>query len=264
MKLATKLFIYLTLLSYNSFACQLNPKYEYTALSAPVSVVIKKLGLISQVKTLGSFHPFNESIKKVDGGIFLRAKNLNLNNNSIIFYDESKALNREFKKLDVKLEKIITRNFSAIKATKHILKKLNPYLLNCAPKTTELKDSLDETEALIKKYKFKKTNIFYLGKISKGARNNLIIANDGFVLDLKHNKTFSTYPSSLAYVSWSSKVLKEIKNVFSVGVASGFKEEIKIINMDSVNINYPGVLIPGLQQVEFLKFYISKLKDLDQ
>lgn len=264
MNLDFRLFLLIYISCFNSYACNLDPKYEYWMLSAPVSVVIKELGLISEVKKIGSFHPFKEIISKVDGGIFLRAKNLNLSQKSLIIYDESKALNREFLNLNVKLEKIITRNLSAIVATQYILDKLAPYLIKCNSKVSSIKNFLKETKLKIKDHKFLKTYLFYLGAISSGARNNLIIANDGFVLDLKNNQSFTTYPSSLAYVSWSSKELKKLKNYISIGVESNENKDLKEIDKKSINLFYPGILVPGLQQVKFLDYLIDKIKAQDQ
>ena len=261
MKLVTSLSILLLASSW-AWSCELNKKYSYIALSAPISILLKELGVLSEVKSIGSFHPYREKIKKIDGGIFLRASELDLDLNTVLFYDSSKNLEKELKKFKFKAQKIVTRELSAIESTSYLLNKVSPYLRACEVQVTKLKSKIKAIGAKIKKTIFSKTFIFYTGSFSSSGKNNsLVIANDGFVLDLKENKSFSSYPSQLAYVNWSSKLLSKIDNKFLVGLSESSSHGISLeqISSNTVNIKYPGVLIPGYSQLKFLDYFIDKL-----
>jgi len=260
MKLVISLCIFL-LASPKAWSCELNKKYNYIALSAPVSILLKELGVLSDVKSIGSFHPYKEKIKKLDGGIFLRASELDLGPNTVLFYDSSKNLEKELKSFKFKAEKIVTRKLSAMKSTTYLLSKISPYLKACSAQLVSLKSKVKAIESKLKKMQFSDSIIFYTAPFSSSGKNNsLVIANDGFVLDLKKNNTFSSYPSELAYVNWSSKLLKKIDNKLLVGLKESSNGiSLQKINSNTINIKYPGVLIPGYSQLKFLDYFIDKV-----
>lgn len=244
----------------SSLACELNSQNDYVTLSAPMSTLMKKLRVLSRVRLISTFHPYEEKIKKVSGGIFLRGDKINLKENTILFFDESKELERNLKKTIAQKVIVKTRGLSSIQSTRYLINKLSPYLKNCKKRIDLLQLEIEKMKERISSFKFKDTFLFYLGGISKDLKNNsMLITHDGFLLDLKENKSFKTYPSTTAYTNWSAKILKELKNKKYYGLKKSSKKKIHKLKSKYFNINYPGILIPGYSQVEFLNFFLDSL-----
>ena len=115
-----KLAFSLLLLFYtgSSMSCSLNR--PLISLSGPITMLLEELGLLTDknLKGISLFHPVNNfNGKKYGGGIFLGEKFFQEIGNSIIFYDQSRELNKLFsKKTTMSCLKI---NFSTV-STKNL------------------------------------------------------------------------------------------------------------------------------------------------
>jgi hypothetical protein len=105
--------------------------------------------------------------------------------------------------------------------------------------------------------------IFFLGEIRNGKYPNMIISNDGLSKWLREEKLIESYPSDLAYIQWSSKILSKLKLDYAVGIkdtGADFYKKIISISKTDFNLFYPGALIPGEGQVDALNYFF---KDFD-
>ncbi len=248
----------------NTFACKLDSSFNYVALSAPISVLMKELNVINQASFIGSFHPFKEKVKKVDGGIFLRLKNLKLTNNSVLFYDKSQELGKELSGLKVNKEEVDTYGLSSIKATEKLIELLSKYLNNCHNEIQIIKKRLHVIQKKLLSTKFTKSYLFFLGEVTKRKQPNLIIARDGVVLDLLKNSTFKTYPSDFPYVSWSAKILKKLTNKTLIGLINTETKSFVEVGTDRYNIGQKGALIPGYTQALLLEYFLDQMERMNE
>lgn len=243
-----------------ALACKLVPSKTYVSFSAPITHLLEELKLLEDksLEAISNYHSVqNSKVKKLHGGIFLAPKKLMQMKDSIVFYDESRELSRTLKHSDVKgAVEVVTRELDPFMAFNASVQKLSPSLIGCNKELSELKDKVDliKKEAL-KKNLPKKTFIFYLGKISKsGKKPKLLIANDGIVKFMKEKLSMLSYPSNLAYVPPSSRILSGLSKPISIGLyESREKLEITEVSTDSYNIGFPNSLKPGITQVYFLE-----------
>ncbi|MCT4640737.1 MAG: hypothetical protein N4A33_00465 [Bacteriovoracaceae bacterium] len=252
-----KLVISLLIISFSSFSCHLDKSYEYISLSSPMSFLLDELGLLDKVKYVSSFYPKKTAVKKISGGIFLKPSELSIKKNTIIFLDRSKDLSRIFKEyqntyfLDLK-------SMSAQKATYKTLAAVKKYTRNCDKKISLIEEKIKKVTRKISRKKFHSKYLFFLATFAKNLRNeSMLITEDIFVKDLKQNKSFKTYPSSLAYTRYSQKVLEINKGIY-IGLDSQVEiPKVTKIKSDVYNIYFPGSLTPGISQINFLDYFLD-------
>lgn len=251
---------FLLFLNFNIFACELNKQFEYVSLSGPVTFLLSELGLVEELnlKGISIFSPINKSTYKgkiYGGGLFLSEKEINDFEKKIVFYDSSRELEKYLTKSKAsKILEIQTRQLDAVVATQEIVKNLSPYLRNCDEKLKDLDLKIKNIKDKLMSFKkSNKTILFYLGKIDKNKKPNLLIVNDGFVKTLRDLNIVSTYPSELSYVNWSPKIIKNLQNVIYIGISEGEKFKQETQALDQFNIMYPGALTPGLSQLYLIE-----------
>ena len=135
--------------------------------------------------------------------------------------------------------------------TRDLLIKLDRTTQRCEGKIAMLEEKLEalEKELTSKTYP---SMIFFLGKI-KTHYPELVMANDGHVTFLRELPKYKSYPSDLAYVPWSKKILQDYKGSYKIGLEEGKVMELKSLGDNKFNIKYRGVLTPGIRQIYFLK-----------
>ncbi len=264
MKTVSSLFIFFFILP--TYACRLNT--ELVSLSGPVTMLLEELELLNDLKlmAISAYHPVSKkfNIKKLPGGIFLGKKVLGeFDPNTVVIFDQSfelkKSLNYYFKK---KIIEVDTRGVDPFVAYDRSKKKLLPYLINCELRLRKIDKDVAAIKAIDVHFQKNETYLFYLGELSLSKKKpELLMVNDGPIKWLVNFKVLKTYPSDLAYVTWSKKILKKIKSKKEFGLLNGTTDTLKVVKvLDSqFNLYYRGLLIPGLRQVYFLKDFLNYL-----
>lgn len=256
MKLVISFFIFL-LMAFEVLSCELKEN-KYLLLSSPMTMLLEKLDLLNSphILAISSFHPIKESSKpRIGGGIFLSVKKLKQYEGSIIFFDESRELQRNLKRSveGVHIE-VKSRGKNPFAILEENIEVLLPYLYQCEEKLEKIKQWSLRVE---KSYAEKKAYpwIFFLGEVKEDELPRLIIGNDLFITFLKEKNFIKTYISDLAYVSFSEKLLKKYKNYKKIGLIEGKVDEIQIekINEDRLNLTFRGIFSAGISQISFLE-----------
>jgi hypothetical protein len=269
MRIFLKLVI--LLLSQNLFAeCDFKKEIsKVVSLSGSSTVILKELGLLQNKKLQGIsvFNPITENEFKgtvYPGGIFLSHQALSGLEGSIVFFDESRDLTKIFSSQSNILSKEIkTRNLTPSKAIEGTLNVMSEFLSGCDEKIASLKNKVIKLQAdILKEIPKDLKVVFYLGDFTAGRPPGMVMVNDGVVKWLIEEKRILTYPSSLAYVNWSAKMIKNLpRDTLQVAVKdSGRKGEKKIKRSPlGMTFVYPGALVPGLSQLEAFLFWVKSL-----
>ncbi|MGE3611750.1 MAG: hypothetical protein AB7I27_19330 [Bacteriovoracaceae bacterium] len=251
--------------------CEFRPEIKNIySLSGSVTVALKELGLLNQseLKGISVFHPISEkefSGEFLPGGVFLSYQKINQLTGSTVFYDESRELakildsTRSIRGIQIK-----TRGLLPHEVIQTLNKTLAPFVRGCEAQFQKLSQKiLDLENQLEKALKAPIAVVFFLGDFNRGRPAEFVIANDGVVKLLVLHKKIISYPSSLAYVNWSAKVLKDMPNTtLLVGVSDSGKDLVKEIKRNGskqMTLIYPGALIPGLSQVEAWLYWAKSL-----
>lgn len=255
-------FLITFLVCSNCIACNLKKDFDYISLSGPITFLLQQLDLLNdkKLKGISLFAPVDTisfKNKVYGGGLFLSDKEKSDFDNKVIFYDNGLELKKYLESSNAS-EKIVidTRTKGCIEATNIVINQLKPYLNKCEEKLKKIQSDILKIKNELQSYEVKnkeKTYLFYLGKINKNKLPNLIISNDGPIKSLKDFKILKSYPSDFAYVSWSQKTIKSLKDITHIGVGEGEQFEVIKIDQDKLNILSPGALTPGLSQLYFLE-----------
>ncbi|MCO4754033.1 MAG: hypothetical protein KC478_06105 [Bacteriovoracaceae bacterium] len=252
------------LITSNALACKLDPSREYISFSAPVTYLLQELDLLDDksFKAVSSYHPVkNTDIAKLPGGIFLSPKKLSDKKNAVVFFDESRELKKSLQQAGIKQAvEVVTRGLDPFEANRKAMTAIAGFLSNCAQRVELLEKKINLIKSKVKKTNLKKKSyVFFLGKFAKSKRPpRLVIANDGFVTFLRKELKMKTYPSELAYVPPSSRILNKIENAIMIGIYdSSEKLSIEKVVEGKFNIGFPQVLSPGITQVFFLEALAS-------
>jgi hypothetical protein len=239
------------------------------ALSGSAAVVLKELGLLSHPKVQGIsvFAPIKENEfkgKVYPGGIFLSHKTLNDFNDGVVFYDESRELRRILNSHQKVIgEEIKTRNLTPMEAIDATTGVLLSSLVGCEEKIAGLKKkALKLQQQIMVKLPEVRSIIFFIGNVKHGRLPEMIMANDGIVKWLRKEKKILTYPSDLAYVNWSAKILQSFsKEALHVVIQDPGRDQRIEIKKSSkiVTLSYPGSLAPGLSQLEAFSYFFEGL-----
>lgn len=260
---------FILLFSSNLFACEIKKSSpDLISLSGPVTVVLRELGLLKdpKLKGISVFNPVKKDAftgKIYPGGVFLSTDSFKDFKDKIVFYDESRDLNRVLSDQKIQNHELRTRFLRPLQTVDSVLKSITPYLNGCDSKITDFKVRAkkleDDLQGLIKN---RPSVIFYLGEISLNKKPELIIVNDGVVKFLRDNNIITTYPSRLSYVNWSAKMMNDLpKNTIHIGLkdsAQNGEVEIKKSSR-GMTLIYPGVLVPGYSQLEGFHYLFKNL-----
>jgi hypothetical protein len=251
-----------------SISCDFNSEVKSVySLSGPVTLILKDLGLVNNKKLKGVsvFHPVSKKEFQgnfLPGGVFLSHETIKSLSGSVLFYDESRELSRIFSRYEgIRAVEIKTRSLTPMEVMKVMEKQLTPFLVGCDLKklTNNLKMRLEELKKLARK---DSTFLFFLGLIQNNKYPELVMVQDGIVKWMIQEKLIKTYPSELAYVNWSARILNNLpKETYKVGLrdsGSSMETELKKDN-HTINLTYPGALIPGSGQVEAMIYLFKNL-----
>jgi hypothetical protein len=237
------------------------------SLSGTATVIFKELGLLQRLGGISIFNPIsknNNLVTTYPGGIFLSQNILGEFRNKIVFFDESRDLSKILNSQKIKAVEIQTRNLSPKEAIHRTLKEIIPLIKNCAQELAKIENKRVFLENKIMKALSKKRKMmFFLGEIKSEKFPEMILANDGVVKWLREENKIYTYPTDLAYVNWSSKILFENTDnqTLMIGVNDSGREmtvDLKI-KANKINLFYPGSLVPGISQLEAFAYLFEKI-----
>ncbi|MES2529292.1 MAG: hypothetical protein V4598_19550 [Bdellovibrionota bacterium] len=260
MKILASIFLLLSFSSHAACEFRSSVKSVY-ALSGPVTQMIERAGLLSSplVKGVSIFYPAPESFKgeKIPGGVFLSPSKLDEMKSGLVFFDESQELRKLFHIKKINAVEMKTRNLAPGEVVTKSIATLLPFVSGCEVKFKSITDNVVALEKSIHELmKAKLKVIFFLGSVGDGKLPELVMANDGLVLWLRKKNLIQTYPSELAYLSWSSSILNGLEKDY---LFLGMKEEVtpKVSgNSRRATLIYPGCLIPGVAQLEAWLYFL--------
>jgi hypothetical protein len=239
------------------------------SLSGPVTVILRELNLLNheKLKCISIFNPVSQTEFKgkiYPGGVFLSQSSLNEFRDNVVFFDESREMARNFKSLgNVSAHEIRTRNLLPLEAMEKALHSLTGVLSGCEEKMGELRSKAASLQKeILQKIPETYSIIFYLGELRGERFPEMIMSNDGVVKLLREKNKIKTYPSELAYVNWSAKIMKELPSTtLHVGLKDSGMEMTKEIKRSSqrMTLIYPGVLVPGYSQLEAFHYWVQNL-----
>ena len=225
-----QIFVWISfLLSFNqAISCSLNSSYEYISLSNSVSYLFQELGLLKDSKWAGAseYHPIDRSEFQGTiyyGGVYLSIKSLKKFKNKVVFFDQSRDLEKNLKR--AKIEKAIEVNLRLLEpwdALDQSLKLVSPYLKDCDNKIAEIAKYSSQVQNDLKKLKvLNKRIFFFLGSLKNKKKNsNMMVLNDGFVKSLITSDKILSYPSGLAYFIPSQRILRSYPKSIWIGLSS--------------------------------------------
>ncbi|WPU66328.1 hypothetical protein [Peredibacter starrii] len=264
-----RIFLSLLFLSFHlEAACEFKAAAKKViSLSGTSTVVFKELGLLSKLHGISVFNPISDkefSGKVYPGGIFLSHSALSELEGSVVFYDESRDLKKVLgSRKTIIATEIHTRGLTPKESMDGTIKAITPYVQNCEDKITTLNSKIKTLEEkLLKKIPNDLNVVFYLGEFHSGRAPEFVMVNDGVVKWLKDLKKIKTYPTDLAYVNWSSKLMSEMPvNTMHVGVKDPGRDNKREIKRSSQRMTfiYPGSLVPGVTQLEAFLYWAESI-----
>ncbi len=250
-----------------SASCRFNSQAtKVYSLSGPITLALREINLLKEVKGVSIFHPLSTDEYKgtiLPGGVFLSSQNLNSFSNSVVFFDESRELEKALKTIkSVQAVEVITRALTPHEVTLMVVKTLSTYLIDCEKELKKLtQTSLSLQAELVSRIPAKMKVIFYLGDFQQGRKPELVIANDGVVKMLREKKAIETYPSELAYVNWSMKEMGKLaRDTIHVGIKDSARElTMGVVKRSTFEetLLFPGSLIPGMSQLKAWLYWID-------
>lgn len=254
------------IVSFTVLACDFSPQVKRIySLSGATTLLLKDLNLISHPKLKGVsiFHPVAASEfsgEFLPGGVFLSHGAVKKLSGSVVFYDESLELTKIFARYpDIDAVEIKTRSMTPEGAI-HSLQIVHKYFSHCplSNQKNKIQDRLNELRKLIVA---KPKILFFLGHFSHGKSPELLMIQDGVVKWMIEENLIETYPSQLAYVNWSSRIMNKLSGHKRIGIKdSGREMTVKVEKSgNEINLTYPGALIPGFGQVEAMIYLFKKL-----
>lgn len=143
-----------------------------------------------------------------------------------------------------------------------MIQKLEPLVKGCEEKITEFRKTTTILMGNIKsRLSVPRSVVFFLGEFKGDRAPEMAMVNDGVVKWLKEEKIITTYPTDLAYVNWSPKVLNQMpKTTLKVALkdsSNTLEKELKKHSGTEVTLVYPGALIPGIDQLRAILFWLE-------
>lgn len=259
--------LFLVIFSFPVLAkCRLVENTSIVSLAGSSTVLFRELGLLEELKGISVFNPVAESEYKgkvYPGGIFLSQSVLNDFKTSTVIFDESRELEKILKAKEIKRIELKSRNQSPSETIHATLKLIIPFTTGCDQEIEKIEQRRVFLEnKILNLTDGKKKFLFFLGEMKEERLPEMIMSNDGVVKWLKDKQKIVTYPSDLAYVNWSSKILNDFRESKMVGLidtARKNKKEIVKVN-GKINVYFPGILVPGLSQLEGFAFLFESIK----
>lgn len=220
-----------------------------------MTVFFKEAGLLNHVAGISVFNPVSDFAGKYyPGGLFIAQSTLSDFNDAVVFFDQGeqirKILSSGKKITGIEVQTRGKTPLEVVELTKNLL---SPYVNNCEEKFSAVTKKAESVQKeLLSVFKNQMKVIFYLGEI-KQRYPELVIANDGVVKLLLREKKIVSYPSELAYVNWSARVMTSLtKDYRHIGISDPGNKNVKEIKKSPLGTTliYPGSLVPGLSQLE--------------
>jgi len=270
-----RIFVWISfLLSSNQvISCSLSPNNEYISLSNSVSYLFQELGLLKDPRWIGAseYHPINRSQFEGTiyyGGVYLSIKSLKKFKNRVVFFDQSRDLNKNLKKANI--EKAIEVNLRSLepwKALEKSLELINPYLKNCSNQIDKIKMYSNRIQSNLKSFKkINKNFFFFLGTLKNKEKNsNMMVLNDGFVKSLVASKKILSYPSDLAYFIPSQRILRQFPESVWIGLSgkANSKWSVEKVNNRVYTLESELMFSAGLGHLKILKRVLKFLKTIN-
>jgi hypothetical protein len=253
---------------FDATACDFSPNIKSVySLSGSVTLNLREFGLLTNKKLLGIsvFHPISKKEfggKRIPGGVFLSHEKIKEFTGAIVFYDESRELKKIFSSYkNIQFVEINTRQKNPLQVQSYLKDKMNPFLSGCQFSKIQLdmEAKLRELKVLANK---KETFLFFLGLIRGKKLPEILMVQDGVVKWLSEERLIKTYPSELAYVNWSARVMNHLpENTYRIGLkdsGGNLIQEVEKLDHD-INLTYPGGLIPGIGQVDAMIYLFKNI-----
>lgn len=265
--------------------CRFKFNEPIVSLSGPVTHYLYQLGLHSNSKwkAISIYNGLTKdefSGEILPGGIFIPTQVTQKYKNAYFFYDESIELEKSLQDIPENRKiKISSRDKTPFEVYRALDNEMKKYLhKDCNNQIIHLAKKVDAIEKKMKTAKLlPHPFLFFMGKILPGPKYpEQLLLNDGPGLYLIRDLNQKSYPSPLAYVHWSEKILvefikKEKPLIFSLQAENVAQDNRfyqqgvyqTIIEKDPlghINIYARCGLIPGLPQIYFLEQLIDYFK----
>lgn len=249
--------------------CSFKSSKKLGVLSGGLTLIIKELGLLSssRISYLPRFALTEEERKvyrnkAISVGIFLSPKISNKMKGHHILFDESLELEKQLKRLpDTSLSKFSSRGKNPFEAITIGLEIVLPLVENCEKEISNFRERVKKWQKAIDLFQWREQGVlFFLGELKKNEYPEMMMVRDGFVDYLLEKRKIFTYPSSLPYVIWSEKILKNFlkrENIIQIGL---YGSKISQVSSRKWNMGMEKMFIPGVGQVKFLLKFIDFFK----
>lgn len=240
---------------------------KVVSFSGSTTVIFKELRLLSKLSGISIFNPIGEKEftgRVYPGGIFLAQSTLSDLSGSVVFYDESRELSRIFSPISsIQSREIKTRNLTPYESHKKVVGVVSEFLSGCEKDLARLDQKIKDLETkLLQKIPNNLTVVFYIGEFKNSRRPEMVVVEDGVVKWLVQQKKIKTYPSTLSYINWSTKLMREMpKNTLHVAIKDSGRDLTREIKKSpqGVTLVYPGSLVPGISQLEAFLYWAETL-----
>lgn len=257
------------ILTSSSWACGL--KQDIVSISAPITGVLKELGLLSDphLKAISLFHPVKESEFKgprLGGGLFLSQKGMAPYKETVFFYDQSAEITRRIKVLPFKRRiQVRTRGLDPFVISNMALTVLTEVLVDCETSISRFQTWIKNEKDFQMSHKPLAGEVyFFLGEILQGKLPKLLMVKDGPISFWITNGKIKTFDSPLSYVNWGEKWKKSLSGtaqlVGLVQTKSNQEFRIEKVSENHMNIFDPYVLSPGTWQIRFMRNFVKGFK----
>lgn len=262
-------FLFSVFLFYSSLAyseCKFKPHVtKVYSLSGVTSVALNEIGLLKNpaVKGISVFNPISKNDfigTRYPGGIFLSPTVFKEFGGGVVFYDESLELSRVLDPMSsIQGVQIKTRGLTPTAVSEYVVKELKFFLDGCEKEVGRFLLKTKTTATSLQKNTPKtRTAVYYLGDKLNGKHPEMIMVQDGVVKWLIEQKLIRSYPSPLAYVNWSAKIMRSLpKETLHIHLVDSGAQMIKNVQGKYGNwtLTYPGALVPGLTQLEAWNYF---------
>lgn len=264
-----KIFLSLALVFFvSALRAECSLKTKVISLSGGTTVLFKELGLLNKLSGISVFSPVkkNEFSGTIyPGGVFLSQKSLSEFSDTVVFYDESQELTKALSQNPrIQKKEIKTRNLLPLEALEVSIKAVTPVINQCEKEISFVREKAKKLQGkILRKFSRPLSVIFYLGELKQTKFPELVIVQDGVVKFLLQEKKIHSYPSDLAYVNWSSKIIQNFPvGTLHVGIKDPGMEdlqEVKKLSDTKMTLIYPGSLVPGITQLEAILFWADRV-----
>ncbi len=260
------LSLLLFLFSFESGACQFKKHVSKVySFSGVTSVALREMGLLTNpvVKGISVFNPIQKSEfsgRRFPAGIYLSHDTFKELGGGVLFYDESREINSVLAPISsIQSIEIKTRGLNPLEVGHLVEKELALFVQGCEKEFSALRMKMENSAAtLLQQTPQDRSVVYYLGGLNNGRPPEMIIVQDGVVKWLLQQKKIKTYPSPLAYVNWSAKIMHSMpKNTLHILVKDSGSEGMKNLVKEKNYwvLTYPGSLVPGLTQLEAWNYF---------